>query len=95
MKALSQPAEKAPNLPRCVRKYQLRDYFGCSYRHLWRFIITEDLFLSWGYDPDKLKRRRIFSPELTKLIYTHFQIRDLDADLSEEITGAMQENQGS
>jgi hypothetical protein len=95
MNTIPKTADPAPNLPRCVHKYQLRDYFGCSYRHLWRFIITEDLFLSWGYDPDKLKRRRIFSPELTRLIYTHFQITDLDASLSKEITRKISENEGT
>lgn len=81
---------KKPNLPRCVHKYQLRDYFNCTYDFLWSNIITDDLLLSWNVKLDDIRQCRQFGPDLTRRIYIHFKITDLDADLSAEVRRAIE-----
>lgn len=81
---------KKPNLPRCVHKYQLRDYFDCTYDFLWSRIITDELLLSWGFDLDEIRRVQQFDHRLTFRIYIHFKITDLDADLSAEVQRAIE-----
>ena len=76
---------KKPNLPRCVHKYQLVSYFDCSYDFLWKNLITDDLLMRWGFDLDNVRKCRQLGPDLTKRIYIHFAITDLDADLSAEV----------
>lgn len=65
-------------LPKCVTKYDLIMYFECTYRYLWRNIITEDLLEEWGYSYDDIKRMRKLPPTITARIYEHFQIKSLD-----------------
>lgn len=74
-----------PHLPRTVEKRDLKDYFGCSYAYLWEVIITDDLLYRWGYNQDQIKPLRRLPPDLTRLIYVHFKITDLNADFVAEI----------
>lgn len=76
---------KAPRLPRCVTKYDLITYFDCSYRYLWKRIITPDLLEGWGVDVPALKKARRLDPFLTKKLYEHFNIKDLDDTLKDEL----------
>lgn len=82
---MNETVNQERRLPRCVHKYDLKEYFGCTYKYLWSSLITEDLLEEWGIDLDKFKRIRRIDPETTRKIYHHFRITDLDADYSEEI----------
>lgn len=76
---------KEPRLPRCVTKFDLITYFNCNYRYLWRRIITVELLEEWGIDIPALKRARTLDPFLTKRLYEHFKITDLDKRPQDEI----------
>lgn len=72
-------------LPRCVTKKELKNYFGVSYKEMWNKIITEDLLNEWGYEIDDIKPMRLLTPEITKKIYIHFEIKDLNMDMYQEL----------
>lgn len=75
-----------PRLPRCVTKYELATYFECSYEYLWKEIITDELLEGWNYSYEEHVRPcKKLHPILTKKIYLHFGIRDLDMSLADEI----------
>lgn len=75
----------APRLPRCVTKYDLITFFECNYRYLWRRILPDELLEGWGYSYARIKSTRTLPPDLTRAIYAHYGITDLDGKLSEEI----------
>jgi hypothetical protein len=75
----------APRIPRCVTKYDLITFFECNYRYLWRRILTDDLLETWGYTYADIKNTKKLPPDLTRSIYDHYGITDLDAKLSDEI----------
>lgn len=77
------------NLPRCVSKGQLKEYFGCSYDFMWANLLTDELLMSWNINLEEVKRRRLLGPDLTRRIYVHFKITDLDANFSEEVRNAI------
>lgn len=81
--------DRKARLPRVVSKYDLTQYFGCSFEYLWKEIITDELLESWGYDYDKVKPRKLLGPDLTFKIYLHFRITDLDRSMSEEVIEAL------
>ena len=81
--------DTTPRLPRCVTKYELSQDFDCNYEFLWREILTEDLLTEWGYGLDYVKQRKRFGPLLTRQIYLHFRITDLNRSLAEEITAEL------
>ncbi len=83
---------KAVRLPRCVHKYDLKTYFGCNYKLLWRNIITPQMLEEWGVDKKDFKTWHILPPDLTLKIYLHFGIIDLDADLSKKIEESISES---
>ncbi len=75
----------AVRLPRCVEKRDLKDYFDVSYKYLWSELLTDELFDEWGYDRDDWKRAKRFPPNVTLLIYSHFNISNLDTTLADEL----------
>lgn len=74
-----------PYLPRCVRKKELIGYFGVPYATLWSTILTDDLLEEWGYSYERVKPMRTLDPNLTRIIYDHFKIKNLHQSLLEEL----------
>ena len=74
-------------LPRCVAKKELKNYFDVSYDELWRKILTVDLLEKWGFEVDEIKKLRLLPPKLTKSIYLHYEIKDLNMTMHEELYG--------
>ena len=72
-------------LPRCVSKKELRNYWGVSRKYLREEIITDDLLEKLDIDIEKYNRLRNLTPDITKKIYLHFEIFDLNGDLSTEL----------
>lgn len=83
--------KNAARLPRCVHKYDLKTYFGCNYKLLWRNVITKQLLEGWGIDLEEFKQWHILPPDVTLKIYIHFGITDLDANLSKQVAEAIGE----
>jgi len=82
---MKSPSDKPARLPRCLPKFELARYFSVTTKTLWATILTEPLLDSWGFDQDEVKRLRNFPPLLSRRIYEHYFITDLDADFSSEI----------
>jgi hypothetical protein len=82
---------KQARLPRCLPKFELANYFGITTKTLWATILTEELLDSWELDQHDIKPLRVFGPRLSRRIYEHYQITDLDADFSEEIRSSLRE----
>lgn len=89
------PNDKRARLPRCLPKFELADYFSVTTKSLWATILPEPLLYSWGYDQDDVKRLRNFPPNLSRRIYEHYKITDLDADFSAEIRSALAQKSAS
>lgn len=84
-------AKKPARLPRCLHKFELANYFGITTKTLWATILTDELLDSWGLDQQEVKPKRVFGPSLSRRIYEHYHITDLDADFSEEIRSSLRE----
>lgn len=82
--------QKEAYLPLCVRKKELRNYFGETYEFLWANIITEELLEEWGSSYEAIRYVRAFTPELTQKIYVHFEITDLNEPNSARIQKIIQ-----
>jgi hypothetical protein len=82
---------KPARLPRCLHKFELANYFGITTKTLWATILTEELLDSWGLDQQEIKPKRVFGPSLSRRIYEHYHITDLDADFSEEVRSSLRE----
>lgn len=89
---MSQELSQGVYLPRCVAKFELIAYFGCDYKFLWSRLIPDELLHQWGYDSDQVKKCRRLDTDLTRLIYLHHRITDLNSDYSEEIAALLEEN---
>ena len=79
-------------LPRLVFKSELAEYFGVTNRYLWRHVLTDDFFESYGYEKRQFSYVKRFPPHITKLIYQHFEIADLNITLAEELNADEAEN---
>ena len=82
---------KPARLPRCLPKFELTNYFGIPTKTLWATILTDELLDFWGLDQQEAKPLRVFGPPLSRRIYEHYQITDLDSDFSEEIRSSLRE----
>lgn len=78
-------SSRLPRLPRVVFKRDLANYFSVDTRYLWHTLLTDELFADWGYDREEFVTSKRFPPGLTKCIYNHFNITDLDETLSQEL----------
>lgn len=86
-------SDTAVRLPRLVFKSELAEYFGVTTRYLWRHVLTDDFFESYGFEKRQFSYVKRFPPHITKLIYQHFEISDLNTTLAEELnTPDEQEN---
>lgn len=81
---------REPYLPRCVRKKELKHYFGESLEFIWSHIITDELLEEWGTSYEAIKPLRALPAELTEKIYLHFKIGDLNEAYYERIRGMME-----
>ena len=77
--------QKEAYLPRCVRKKELRHYFGETYKFIWNNIITDELLQGWGSSYKQIKHLRALPADLTEQIYLHFKITDLHEPNHERI----------
>lgn len=78
-------SSKKAYLPRVAQKFEVATYFGLDTRQLRNRVVTRDLIEEWGFDYESFKRDKSFPVEVTKKIYQHFKIRDLNMTLSEEL----------
>lgn len=84
MNSLSNKVPK--RLPRLVFKHELCTYFDeCTSRYLWRNILTDDVFEEGGFKKADYAKVKRFPPDVTKHLYRHFDIDDLNARLSDEL----------
>lgn len=88
---MNSTVEKKVRLLRCLPKFELANYYGITTKTLWATILTEELLEEWGYDQADIKPLRVYPPNLSRRIYEHYQITDLDADFSEEIRASLAE----
>jgi hypothetical protein len=66
-------------------------YFdNCLSKELYKHLLTEELLESWGFDIDQVKAcGSKFSAKLTKRIYLHWNITDLDATIHQEVVAEL------
>ncbi|MEM6771194.1 MAG: hypothetical protein AAF597_11475 [Bacteroidota bacterium] len=81
-------------LPRLVFKSELAAYFGVSGRYLWRHVLTDDFFEDHGYEKRQFSYVKRFPPHITKLIYRHFEITDLNTSLADELNAPEDKENG-